>query len=128
VSLLQSGKKEQFDSFLTQGFKQSPVLSSVYAFRARPYGISSPFDLYTEIQKYKLAGVAEKIECPVLIASPENEDFWPGQSQALYDMVKSPKQLISFTAAEGANYHCEPKARLVWEQKMLDALDGLMKG
>jgi pimeloyl-ACP methyl ester carboxylesterase len=128
ISLLQSGKKEQFDQFLAQGAKQSPVLSSIFAFRARPYGISSPFDLYTEVQKYKLAGIAEKIECPVLIASPENEDFWPGQSQALFDMVKSRKQIVTFTAAEGANYHCEPKARLLWEQKMLDALDTVIKG
>jgi hypothetical protein len=127
LSLLKSGNKEKFDIYLKQGFKQSPESASVYAFRSRPYGISSPFDLYTEVRKYNLDGVAEKIECAVLIASPENEQFWPGQSQALYDMVKSPKQLISFTAAEGANYHCEPKARLVWEQKMLDALDTVMK-
>jgi len=37
------------------------------------------------------------------------------------------KKLISFTAAEGGNYHCEPKARLLREQKVLDALDENVK-
>ena len=97
--------------------------TSVYAFRSRPYGKTNPFDTYIEVMKYNLDGVADKIECPVIIPSTENEAFWPGQSQMLYDMVKSPKRIIAFTAAEGANYHCEPKARLFWEQKVLDTLD-----
>jgi pimeloyl-ACP methyl ester carboxylesterase len=127
LSLLKSGQKDQFNTYLEQGFKQFPASVPVYAFRSRPYGKSNPFDVYTEVLKYKLDGVADKIECPVIIPSPENEQFWPGQSQALYDMVKSQKILIPFTAAEGGNYHCEPKARILWEQKVLDALDAIMK-
>ena len=103
------------------------LYSPLYAFRSRPYGKDNPFDVYTEVMKYNLNGIAAKITCPVIIPSPENETFWPGQSQALFDMLTSPKQLISFTAAEGANYHCEPKARLHWEQKVLDTLDEVMK-
>ena len=128
LALLKSGDKEKFNIYLEQGFKQSPELVSVYNFRSRPYGKSNPFDVYNEVQKYNLDGVAEKITCDVIIPSPENELFWPGQSQALYDMIKSRKQIIHFTAAEGANYHCEPKARLVWEQKVSDALNEMMTG
>lgn len=128
VGLLKSGQKDQFNGYLEQGFKQSPVLAATYAFRVRPYGKTNPFDVYTEVLKYNLTGVADKIECAVIIPSPENESFWPGQSQALYDMVKSKKILIPFTAAEGGNYHCEPKARILWEQKVLDSLDEVMKG
>ncbi len=53
-------------------------------------------------EQYSLEGVAEKIECPVIITDPDDENFFPGQSQQLYDMVKSLKQLIRFTTAEGA--------------------------
>jgi hypothetical protein len=127
VSLLKSGQKDKFNMYFEQGFKQSPALAATYAFRARPYGKDNPFDVFTEVLKYNLDGVADKIECAMIIPSPENEAFWPGQSQALYDMIKSRKILIPFTAEEGANYHCEPKARLVWEQKVLDALDTIMK-
>ena len=124
--LLNSGNKEKFDIYLEQGFKQSPELKAVYNFRSRPYGKNSPFDVYSEVRKYNLDGIAEKITCDVIIPSPENELFWPGQSQELYDAIKSRKKIINFTAAEGANYHCEPKARLVWEQKLFDALHEMM--
>ena len=127
VPLLQSGNKDQFNTYLEQGFKQNPQSAAVYNFRARPYGMSNPFEVYHEVQKYKLAGVAEKIECAVIITSPDDEQFWPGQSQQLYDMIKSPKQLISFAREDGGNYHCEPKARVLWEQKVLDKLDAIIK-
>ena len=127
LNLLKTGQKEAFNNYLDEGMKQSPVYASIYAFRARPYGQTNPFDTYTEVMKYKLDGIAEKIECPVIIPAPENEAFWPGQSQKLYDMLKGPKKLIPFTATEGGNYHCEPKARLLWEQKVLDALDEYVK-
>jgi len=127
LNMLKTGQKDSFNNFMEQGFKQSPVLASVYAFRSRPYGKNNPFDTYTEVMKYNLDGIADKIECPVIIPSPENEAFWPGQSQALFEMLKAQKMLIPFTAAEGANYHCEPKARLLWEQKVLDALDAFVK-
>jgi hypothetical protein len=83
VSLLKSGNKEQFNGYLEQGFKQSPALEAVYRFRTRPYGKDNPFDVYSEVQKYNLDGVAEKIVCDVIIPFPENELFWPGQSRAL---------------------------------------------
>ncbi len=83
VPLLQSGNKDQFNTYLEQGFKQNPQSAAVYNFRARPYGMSNPFEVYHEVQKYKLAGVAEKIECAVIITSPDDEQFWPGQSTAV---------------------------------------------
>ncbi len=128
VSLLKSGQKDQFNSYLEQGMKQFPAATAIFAFRARPYGKTNPFDVYTEVLKYNLTGVADKIECAVIIPSPENEAFWPGQSQQLFDMIKSKKILVPFTTAEGGNYHCEPKARILWEQKVLDSLDEIMKG
>ncbi len=127
IELLQSGNKDMFNKFMVGGFKQMPGAAATYNFRARPYGFDNPFDTYKEVQKYNLRDVADKISCPVIITSPENESFWPGQSQQLYDMIKSPKQLISFTAAEGGDFHCEPKARVLWEQKVLDPLDEILK-
>ncbi len=98
----------------------------MFNFRARPYGKDNPFDTYTEVGKYKLAGIADKIKCNVIITSPEDEAFWPGQSEELYNMIQGPKQLINFTKEQGANYHCEPKARVFWEQQVLDKLDEIV--
>lgn len=127
VTILQSGNKEQFNGYMQAGLKQYPTAASLYNFRARPYGFDNPYDTYKAPEKYNLQGVADKITCPVIITSPDDEQFWPGQSQQLYDIIKSPKQLISFTRAQGANYHCEPKARVFWEQQVLDRLDEVVK-
>lgn len=42
----------------------------------------------------------------MLIAEPENEAFWPGQSKQLYDVPTVPKTLVPFLASEGADLHC----------------------
>jgi hypothetical protein len=54
---------------------------------------------------------------------PEGEQFWPGQSQQLFEKLQGTKQLVAFTADEGADRHCEPLARSLLEQRMFDWLD-----
>jgi hypothetical protein len=59
----------------------------------------------------------------MMVTDPEGEQFWPGQSQRLYDALPGPKVLVPFTKAEGADMHCEPMARSLLEQRMFDWLD-----
>ena len=59
----------------------------------------------------------------MLICDPDDEAFWPGQSQQLYDALSGPKTLVKFTAAEGADLHCEPKAPGLRAQRIFDWLD-----
>ena len=66
-----------------------------------------------------------QIRCPVFIADPDGEQYWPGQSRRLYDALTCPKTLARFTADEGADSHCEPMARSLYEQRMFDWLDGV---
>ena len=60
---------------------------------------------------------------PLLITEPEDEQFGPGQSQALYDRLPGPRQLVRFTAAEDANRHCEPMGLAVRDARVFDWLD-----
>ena len=91
--------------------------------RAKPYGLQSPFDVFTAARRYNLADVVEQIRTPLLITDPEGEQFWPRQSQQLFEKLPGTKQLITFTADEGADRHCEPLARSLLEQRMFDWLD-----
>jgi hypothetical protein len=59
----------------------------------------------------------------LLITSPVNEAYWPGQSQQLYDLVKSPKKLIPFSVSDGADLHCEPKATGLRDLRVFNWLD-----
>jgi hypothetical protein len=88
-----------------------------------PYGTDSPYEAFKMAEQYTLEGVADKIRCPMLITDPENEQFWPGHSCQLYEALTCPKELVSFSAAEGANSHCEPKARSLRDQTIFDWLD-----
>lgn len=71
--------------------------------------------------------VADRIRTPMFITDPENEQFWPGQASKLAGMLPGEKVLSAFTAAEGANFHCQPLARTLTEQRMFDWLDEVLK-
>jgi hypothetical protein len=120
LELLRAGRQAEFDQLVSQG---TPAQTALLRFRMRPYGLSSPYEAFKAAEAYRLQGVADKIRCPLLIADPEGEQFWPGQSQALYDLLTGPKTLIRFTAAEGADLHCEPKALGLRDLRLFDWLD-----
>jgi hypothetical protein len=69
----------------------------------RPYGTDSPYDAFKMAEQYTLEGVAEKIRCPMLVTDPENEQFWPGQSQQLFDRLNGDKELARFA---GTHHRC----------------------
>ncbi|HET9006119.1 MAG TPA: dipeptidyl aminopeptidase [Actinomycetes bacterium] len=122
--LLDAGDKAQFDQFMEAGLdKASPAERQNWEWRAKPYGMSSPYEVFSEARKYNLDGVIDKITTPLLVTDPEGEQFWPGQSRRLYDALPGPKQLVGFSADEGADRHCEPMARSLLEQRLFDWLD-----
>jgi hypothetical protein len=120
--LLERGQKEEFDGYIKEVMQTSASVRYTVRFRMRPYGTDSPYEAYKLVRQYKLDGVADKIRCPMLVTDPDNEQFWPGQSRRLYKALTCPKELVSFTAAEGADSHCEPKALGLRNQRIFDWL------
>jgi hypothetical protein len=116
--LLEKGEKEQFDRNLEAGMGSSESLRYTVRFRMRPYGTDSPYEAYKMVRQYKLDGVADKIRCPMLVTDPENEQFWLGQSHRVHEALTSTKELVPFTAAEGADSRCEPKAHGLRDQRI----------
>jgi hypothetical protein len=121
--LLERGQKEEFDRYMGEAMRSSQSVRYTLRFRMRPYGTDSPYEAYKMAKQYTLDGVADKIRCPMLVTDPENEQFWPGQPRQLYGALTCPKELVSFTAAEGADSHCEPKALGLRDQRIFDWLD-----
>jgi hypothetical protein len=72
---------------------------------------------------YRLGDLVADITTPMLVTDPEGEGFWPGQSQQLIDSLPGTKTHLPFTAAEGADMHCEPMARGLTAQRIFDWLD-----
>ena len=65
-----------------------------------------------------------RITTPILVTSPENEQFWPGQSQELFDKLSGENAIVAFTRAEGADSRCEPAASGLRGERIFDWLDG----
>jgi hypothetical protein len=113
----------EIDQAVAAEAAKEPRLAFLLAFRLRPYGTTSYAEVLRLASEYTLRGVVDQIRCPMLIADPEGEQLWPGQSRQLYDLLPGPKTLVPFTAAEGADLHCEPKALALRSQRFFDWLD-----
>lgn len=125
---LDDGKKVAFDREMFAVGALSHSTRAVLRFRGEPYKVpgDSVFDLYREVRRYRLGDEVSQITTPLLITNPENEQFWPGQSQELYDLLPGPKEIVSFTAAEGADRHCEPLGLALRDARVFDWLDGYL--
>lgn len=127
VKLLNEGNREAFDRDMGIGMRFSASTARTWAFRSRPFPEAGYFDTLTEVRKYALGDLVAQITTPMFITSPDDEQFWPGQSEQFADQLTGEKVLQRFTAAEGANFHCQPLARTLTDQRMFDWLDGVLE-
>ncbi|MTD12377.1 dipeptidyl aminopeptidase [Nakamurella sp. YIM 132087] len=91
-------------------------------FRARPYGTSGFAATLDQVRRFDLTAVAGTIATPLLVTDCPDEQFFPGQSEELVGLVAG-AGLCTFTAEEGARFHCQPMARELTEQRIFDWLD-----
>ncbi len=126
---LDHGERDAFDREMQAAEGRSPTATATLDFRAKPYGFTggSRFDLYQAVAAYRLGDEVTDITTPLLITDPDDEQFFPGQPQELYDLVPGAKKLIRFTAHEGANGHCEPMARSLRDTRIFDWLEGYLR-
>jgi hypothetical protein len=81
----------------------------------------------TETKQYTMNGIAGQIQCPCLVMEAEEDIFFLGQPQQIYDALQAPKQLIRFTSEDGAENHCHSGALAYKDQVVFDWLDETMK-
>lgn len=87
-------------------------------------GADTPRAFAASYLDYTLAdGIAEQITCPTLVCDGENDMFWPGQPQVLFDHLTCPKILLRFTSAEGAGAHSQFGAQRLAYARIYDWLD-----
>ena len=101
---LTRGEHEQFDRDMHVAHLFAPETKTLLEARAAPYGgiNGSAYDLFARVASYRLGDEVEQIVTPLLITAPPGERRWPGQSRALFQRLPGPRQLVEFTAAEGA--------------------------
>ena len=88
------------------------------------HGVETPLDYMRLTRDYSLEGRAERIRCPTLICSAEEDDIGV-TARKLHDALTCEKAFITFTAQEGAGAHCEAGARSLFNQRVFDWLDSV---
>jgi pimeloyl-ACP methyl ester carboxylesterase len=89
------------------------------------HGVDSPLAYIRLTRDYSLEGRVERIRCPTLICSAENDEIGV-TARKLFDRLTCEKTFISFAAIEGAGDHCEVGARSVFNQRAFDWLDSVL--
>jgi hypothetical protein len=123
---LERGEQEKFDRNMSMAEHFVRGMRAQLEFRMRPFGMSSPYDVYKALEEYKLDGLIAEIRCPMLVCDPDHEQFWPGQSRQLYEALPEPKELTRFTSEEGSDWHCEPRSPAIRDQRIFDWLDATL--
>jgi pimeloyl-ACP methyl ester carboxylesterase len=114
----------EVDRKLEEVIKTSPTAAWALTHGMFVTGTLSPRSYVAATLAYHLrAGIAEKISCPTLVLDAEEDMFFKGQPEELYDHLTCPKTLIRFTAAEGAGAHCQVGAHRLAFGRIYDWLD-----
>jgi dienelactone hydrolase len=87
------------------------------------FGCADLDEMANAVKPYTLAGVIDKITCPTLVLEAENDQFFKGQPQQVYDELTCPKDLYFFAEADGGGEHCHEGALALWHQRAFDWLD-----
>lgn len=88
------------------------------------HGVDTPAKLMKELRRYKLGAAVGEITSRTLVVDAEAEAW--GQAKALYDALAAPKDLLTFTAAEAAQFHVQPGASGIATIRLLDWLEGAL--
>ncbi len=98
-----------------------------WTFVQRGYWVHGVDDLRAylgSVEDYTLEGRLESITCPTLLTQAENDPLAAG-AQDVLDALRSPRRLVKFTAAQGADRHTEAWNRSLLNATTFDWLDGV---
>jgi dienelactone hydrolase len=112
---------------LEAAMKNSPTAAWALTHGMFVTGTSTPRLYIAATLDYHLRdGIAEKIACPTLVLDAEEDIFFKGQPEALYDHLTCTKTLMRFTVAEGAGAHCQVGAHRLAFGRIYDWLDDIL--
>jgi hypothetical protein len=127
VELLDNKKKANFDELLVAGYEDRPAELAELRWRMAPFGTDSAYEAFVAARAMHLdAETLSNITCPLLITDPDHEQFWPGQSDELHQGVPGSTR-IRFTRGEGADWHCEPAATGLRDERVFDWLEDVLQ-
>jgi hypothetical protein len=125
LELLREGRATDFDRAWDEIPSQvSEADRFSVAKRSEIYGNGGGYERMTNARRYVLSRAeAARITMPTAITAPELEAYFPGQQEKLHRWIGASSTLIPFTVAEGGEYHCEPMAPQLRNERVYDWLE-----
>ena len=122
-----TGNEVQFEEIVHNATQTDTNLRWITTQGMWAYGVPRFSDFIREADKMTMNGVAELIQCPCLVMDAEGDMFFKGQPKQIYDALKAPKQIVPFTADDGAENHCQSGALAYKDQVVFNWLDETLK-
>ncbi|MFI8266280.1 alpha/beta hydrolase family protein [Streptomyces sp. NPDC085665] len=125
--LLRADSAPELDAAFEQAMAHDPIARWALNHGMYVMGVDTPRAFNAAYLDYTLAdGIAEKIQCPTLVCDAEEDMYFKGQPEQLYEHLTCPKTLMLFTTEEGAGAHCHPGAMRLAIARIYDWLDGTL--
>ncbi|MFJ3913686.1 alpha/beta hydrolase family protein [Streptomyces vinaceus] len=122
--LLRAESAPELDAAFEQAMAHDPIARWAINHGMYVMGVATPRAFNASYLDYTLAGgIAERIQCPTLVCDAEEDMFFKGQPEQLYEHLTCPKTLMVFTTEEGAGAHCHPGAMRLSTARIYDWLD-----
>lgn len=108
IEAINAKEAPELDRILEENAKSSPTAEWATAHGMFVFGTSTHRETLAKVVQYNLRdGIAERISCPTLVLDAEDEMFFKGQPEQLFDHLTCPKTLMRFSIEEGAGAHCQ---------------------
>ena len=126
------GDDPMIDHVMTMASQASPVMRWATAHGRFAFGVRTDREFLAAYLDYTLAGgIAERITCPTLVCEAADDVFFgeggqESEPRRLFAHLTCAKTLLSFTAAEGADAHCQAGAQRLAMGRILDWLDATL--
>ncbi|MBB1023378.1 MULTISPECIES: alpha/beta hydrolase family protein [unclassified Dietzia] len=117
---------DDLNAAVRAGMAQSPGLAFSVGRGMLTHGCATPVDYLRDLTQFTLDGIADRIDCPVLLTVGQN-DPRVLDAQRFFDALTAPKTMIEFTNAEGAGEHDEAGAAALFSQRAFDWLDTVIR-
>ncbi len=114
---------KEFDRGVLEEMKKNADLRWVFGNGMWTFGAASPSEWLKMLKPYNMKDTAGKINCAMLVLDSEGDKDLPGQARQLYDALECHKEYMVFSAAEGAEEHCQMGAIMISNERILNWLD-----
>ena len=118
---------EDFNNFASYVMQYSPGSRWSLVHGMYTFGVSTPSDYFLKLAEMTLDGRIQNIMAPVLVVDSENDTTFPKQPQKLYASLIGSKEFVMFTAAEGADLHCQAGASQIFWQEAFAWIDKALR-